>query len=405
MFNDIKEWTLLIYNNGNNEMSPEIYRSFINSKKCTSTKNINIVTQIGKANNMLVTMVNPSKIIPKEIHEWSGVRRYIIMDEKEILIQDMGFLNMADPKTLYNFIKWGIVNFPAKHYMLLVSGHGISYIGGLTDITLDNFYIMGIPEMCYAINLIKKDYNISIDVLVLDMCYMNLIEVIYELGYKENHTCKKVITYSQTGPLSGISICHLINFIEENIDCTNLNLFIEKLLNNLNFPLICYTLDSSLLKIIKEHFSELANCYLSLGYKNPVDIFKIMTDITNKLPCNIHLKEINSILSSIVYTNDIINKNFINIICTNLNKSIIIYKKLAFAQNNKWCQLLSNYNIENTTKNSLLAPTKLSNGAIYSFLSNLNPNLSSQEILKILSNLKTYNANYYRNTKGLSHNA
>lgn len=392
----MKDWTLLIYANGNNEMGPEIYNSFLSAKKASSTKNINVVMQIGRANKTLVKLINPSKFILNEENnaDWFGVRRYLIDNRKEVLLENKGFVNMAHPQNLYDFIKWGTENFPAKHYMLVLSGHGISYIGGLTDTTLDDFYIMGIPEMCKAINLIKMDCNINIDILILDMCYMNLIELLYELGNEKEPSCKKIITYFQTGPLEGIPLENLINSVEKNMHIENLDLFIKNLIDDIKLPLISYNTDKVTLEMIKDYFNILAHCYLSMEYKNAKDIFNIMQDSTDEIPCNIYIEKINTLLSSlIIYTNSKSNKNHINIICIDLGKSITIYRKLAFAKNNKWTEILSSYKGHDECNSISLQPIKLSNGAIYSFLSNLNPKLSQEELLQILSKLRTYYAN------------
>ncbi|WP_051541803.1 clostripain-related cysteine peptidase [Clostridium lundense] len=390
----MKNWTLLIYANGNNEMEPEIFNSFLSAKKAPSTKNINVVMQIGRADKTLVKLINPSKIIFKDANDWCGVRRYLIDSGEAILLEDDCFPNMAHPKNLYNFIKWGVEKFPAKHYMLILSGHGISYIGGLTDTTLDEFYIMGIPEMCQAINSIKKDLNTHIDILLLDMCYMNLIEVLYELGHEEKPSCKEIVTYFRTGPLEGIPLEKLIISVEKNIHIESLDLFTKNLINDIELPLISYNPSKKELEMIKDYFNILAKCYLAMEYKDPKKIYNLMNKSKEEIPCNIYIDKINDLLSSlIVYTNSISTKNYINVICTDLGKAIVIYKKLSFSKNNNWTEILSNYKEYDESKEISLLPIKLSNGAIYSFLSNLNPELSGGEVLQILSKLRTYYAN------------
>lgn len=84
---------------------------------------------------------------------------------------------MADPNNLYKFIKWGIKNYSAEKYMVVLSDHGSDFIGCMTDLSLNIPYIMGIPEMSEAINSAGANSECEIDILVLDMCYMNSVEL------------------------------------------------------------------------------------------------------------------------------------------------------------------------------------------------------------------------------------
>lgn len=121
---------------------------------------------------------------------------------------------MADPHNLYKFIKWGIETYPAKHYMLILAGHGASYIAVMPELSQDMPYMLGVPQMCKVINMILKDTGIKIDILVLDMCFMNSLEIMYELGSKESNCVKNVLTYIKDGPLSGLPYDKLIYNVE-----------------------------------------------------------------------------------------------------------------------------------------------------------------------------------------------
>ena len=388
----MKDCTILIYANGNNEMEPEIYESFLSAKRVADTKNINIVMEIGRANRSLVSLINPSKLIRDNGDIWSGVRRYTIENSKPNLLENLGFINMADPKSLYNFIEWGINNFPAKKYILLISGHGIAYMGGLTDLTLDAFYIMGIPEMCQAINSIKKNLDINIDLLFLDMCYMNLIEIMYELAKGGNAACKNAITYFNQGPLSGISLENLISSVQKYSKVEDSKEFIKNLILDTSQTLICYKLDTKILEEIKHYFNLLAQCYSSMGYKYASEVADLLGKPTEIVHCNSHIEKIASLVSSlVVYTNNTKGVD-IKITCMDLGKFISIYTKLSFAQDNEWSKFLSSYTVDNTGSISL-DPSKLSFPAMQSFLSRLNPHLNTNDIFIMLSKLMTYHAN------------
>ncbi|NOH16057.1 clostripain-related cysteine peptidase [Clostridium cochlearium] len=383
-----KKWTLLIYGNGNNEIEPEIYSNFSTLTNLKDINNINVVTEIGRAKSSLVSLINPSKFL-YENQSWNGVRRYALKGSENILLGDRAICNMAHPLNLYDFIKWGIKNFPAENYALLISAHGLSYIGGITDLTLGNFYTMGIPEMCKVMNLIRENLKEHIDILLLDMCNMNLIEIIYELGFSEDSGCKRVITYWENGPLFGIPLNSLVEFLNNNAEISNIDELCKNLMDYLKLPLISYKLNWKTLNKMKENFNSMGEYFIENNIYDTKEINKLLkTDVPK--PCSNYIKEINSLISSLCIYNSCFNKTIpIKFICTDLGRAIALYKKLAFAKNNSWTKLLSKYEIKSKQKVSDLKPLTLSNAAIYSFLKNLNPHLSSNEILDIIKRLKS----------------
>ena len=60
--------------------------------------------------------------------------------------------------------------------------------------------------MCFSINSLKQDLNIDIDILSLDICNMNTVELIYELGKNKNNTIKYLMTYIIMDLLRGWNI-------------------------------------------------------------------------------------------------------------------------------------------------------------------------------------------------------
>ena len=195
--NNIKGWTVLIYANGNNELEPEIWESKIDAEKSGSSENINVVMQIGRVPRHMVEIMRPKAPLPDEGENWTGVRRYYISNAGSELISDLGRINMADPRILYDFIKWGFESYPSKRRMLVVGGHGFSFVAIMTDFSQDVPYMMGVPQMCRTINAALKETGAALDILVLDACYMNSIEIIYELGKKKECPAKYVDLYKK----------------------------------------------------------------------------------------------------------------------------------------------------------------------------------------------------------------
>ena len=261
----VKKWTVLIYANGNNELEPETQQAVAKLENMAPSEDMNIVVQLGRAKYGLVKILRPG--VPKSEQNWSGVRRYCLSSGKSILLQNLGEKNMADPKSLYEFLKWGIEHYPAKRYMLILSGHGFQFVGVMTDYSQKAPYIMGIPEMVRAINRAANDTGSQIDLLILDVCYFNFFESIYELGKDENHAVQNVITYIFNGPLQGLPYDKLLQFLQQKPFSADVQEIVKDLVAALPFDLVAFEINHGRLERIKGLFNELA---LQYWHSNPV---------------------------------------------------------------------------------------------------------------------------------------
>lgn len=384
-----KNWTILIYADGNNEMEEVMYNAFLQLNKINQCENINVIIEMGLLGS------NPSASLDK----WSGVRRYSIdsthsnnslvpFSSKAIyepiscnrenlinpvhldfstnlkLIQDLGKQNMADPNNLYSFIAWGMRTYPAEHYMVIISGHGTDFVGGLTDLSGDKNYIMGIPEIFKAIFLGSSNATSVIDILVLDMCFMNSIETLYEVSQYDNNI-KVLINYTNFAPYEGLNYSHLINIINKGYRAQSTDLLVKNLIETLPYDLTAYKIDNTLFEKIKRNFNSLAFDYLNKVIKsnplNLLDIYKLQPNSNSLRDRNIleegfinYIESINKNLeSAIIFTkNKFLGLNTsINITHSEIGRLIGFYNKLAFSRNNCWTKLLSNitsYEVDTT---------------------------------------------------------
>ncbi len=334
---NLKEWTILIYANGNNELLPEIYNSKLKAEKVGSTSNINVVMEIGLDSMDIPFIMRPNQYISSFSSPWMGVRRYYINRNNSTLIEDLGKINMADHDNLYDFIAWGIKNYPAQKYMLIISGHGSSFVGVLPDFSQEAPYIMGVWEMCYVINKVKADTNTNIDILVLDMCYMNYLELVYELGKNPYPTVRNILTYISTCPLQGIPYNTIIKILEEHNNLNNTNELLKILIDEINENLIAINVNHGKLKRIKNLSNSIAHLLLSNENKHSKEeslnyINKINTKITSLI---IYLNRCSEFNNKPI---DIISK----LSSDEPLPSMLLdcYDKFSFANNNYWTSLL-----------------------------------------------------------------
>ena len=112
-----KEWTVLFYMDGKDDLDGVIRASLRSLKKTGSDENVNLLAQIDT--------------------KLEGTQRGLISGDKssEVLhgSDSLGNSDMGDPSTLKDFIAWGMKKYPAKHYALVLWDHGAGFRGSITD--------------------------------------------------------------------------------------------------------------------------------------------------------------------------------------------------------------------------------------------------------------------------------
>jgi hypothetical protein len=181
-------WTFMVYSDGDNNLEPSEIASFNLMEYAANNTNVSVIVQLDR--------------IPGEDSsngDWTTTRRYKVKYDTDLVnfaaytlgvdYWDLGELNMADPNTLIDFVSWAMTNYPADHYCLVVSNHGGGWQpkgsgqpvpkGIVWDDTSGDY--MTTAEMGDALNSITSGGAEKLDVLFLDACLMQMIEVGYEV--------------------------------------------------------------------------------------------------------------------------------------------------------------------------------------------------------------------------------
>ena len=375
-----KEWTVIMYLNGSNEMAIEMENTF--KQLCKINKsNVNIVIQLSKAPIDLVRTIRQDDSSYAE--NWTGTRRYSIINGKLEIVQSNEYINMADYRNLYDFIKWAANKFPAKRYMVSISWHGF-IVASLSDLCGKEPYIMGMYEMCTAINNLKN--IIDIDILILDICNMNTIELIYELGKEKVNVVKYIMTYINNGPLEGMDY----NYIIQKIDDEPTNLILKNIVNKSKQNLVAIEVKHGKLEKIKELSNKLAYYWLlNNEEKATKEEIKLYNDIYKKVD-----KVINQLI--LCAQNIEQRKRLIHLIFYNeyqiedVESFVRFYYKLAFTKNNYCSNLMGrkSYTEKTNMKNSKIEQEILDKRDIELFISNFNgDSITYEEVKNIANNL------------------
>jgi hypothetical protein len=160
-----KKWTILHYGAADNDLKPNTAKNVNQMEEVGSNKYMNIVVQLDRGGK--------------------SCKRFYIKADKDFkkitspILEKMGDVNMSDPKTLSDFIKFGIKNFPAQHYALIIADHGEAWLGAIQDYSQKGW--MSTPGIKKALETAKKETGETLDLLAFDACNMASTEVAYEL--------------------------------------------------------------------------------------------------------------------------------------------------------------------------------------------------------------------------------
>ncbi|MEG2869684.1 MAG: clostripain-related cysteine peptidase [Terrisporobacter sp.] len=374
-----KPWTVLIYANGNNDLEPEISKSLLDIERIGAGTNTNVIVQLARAPYKLIKSIRPNLLNLTDIDgDWSGVRRYLVKENSNIsqkrdfnsvLLDDLGNVNMADPTTLKDFISWGFNNFTSKHLMLILVGHGAGFMGILPDYTLRYPQIMSINGLNIAINKASEETGKKIDILLLDSCYMNMVEIIYELGV-DLKSSSYLIT-PQVSPIEGLPYETIMKVLKGINKSDNTSTLIKKLvpqvnniLNKKGISLTVFHLNSFLLRCTKiiisnistwaiknkidfkkyatrshDGFPTIEFCYLLNILKNTTNNFKMLINIFIFTIC---IKFINTKFN--IGESRVVNNSGLYIFAPDndyFKVMVNYYSKMRFTHNNKWIIYLS----------------------------------------------------------------
>ncbi|MHB8770519.1 MAG: clostripain-related cysteine peptidase [Syntrophales bacterium] len=196
------KWTFLVYMAGDNNLDGAALRDIAEMARAGSTKDVNILVQLDRI-------------------EDQKTRRFRITRDggfKKDCIETFSETNTGDPQILYSFVKWAVDNCPADRYALILWNHGSGWwedaksrVGGPAGqkprrrlfrqpVPQEHVNIPAPQEhrsICYDDTsggdaLDNRELRVvlagicallgrKIDLLGMDACLMNMVEVAYQL--------------------------------------------------------------------------------------------------------------------------------------------------------------------------------------------------------------------------------
>jgi len=163
------EWTILVYMAADNGLNNYAIEDIQEMESATFSDEINVIVQIDHSAS------NPE----------TGAFRYHIYPEEKKLISSLGEIDSGDYHTLTEFANWGFNKYPSKKNALIIWSHGNGWYPMNRDLPpcfcpdAESENYISIPNKDFQNAL--KNINSHLDILILDACNMQTIEVITEV--------------------------------------------------------------------------------------------------------------------------------------------------------------------------------------------------------------------------------
>lgn len=188
-----KEWTVLIYMNGDNSLSDSINPD-INQMEASQfdEEKMNIIVQADYG----IYAPNPKPCIYKIKNDDNSTK---ISSPK---IKYLPEIDSGDWRVVANFINWGMQKYPAKNYAVILWSHGNGWMP--KKVKYSSFFPDDVSHDHISIvdgdyrNLFKSLKN-RVDVLILDACNMQTIENLSELPANVDYVVGSEETVPETG--------------------------------------------------------------------------------------------------------------------------------------------------------------------------------------------------------------
>jgi hypothetical protein len=167
-------WTVMVYLDGDNNLEPDAITDFAEMAAVGSSDQVKIVVELDRVSS-------GESWDDSSAGDWDGTRRFLVErgmePTAENAIEDLGERNMGDPAELAEFIEWGITNYPAQRYALIIWDHGASWLGIASDDTSEDQ--LNLPELTSALETARNRtaYG-TLDLIGFDACLMAQLDVL-----------------------------------------------------------------------------------------------------------------------------------------------------------------------------------------------------------------------------------
>ncbi|MBZ0299368.1 MAG: hypothetical protein K8J31_06500 [Anaerolineae bacterium] len=253
----IANWTILHYTDVDNNLETAAFNDYYEMQIAGSGNGVNIVTQLDRAAGY-----------DARFGDWTDTRRFFIQqvpplpemdieEKREALVdfvvqqgaaeadvraqaaelddatvfqvfdnynlgvsfdqtpvEDLGEVDMGDPQSLVDFLVWGVQNYPANHYMVVIGSHGAGWRGIGPD-EGGGESILELDEIDAALGEVREQLGIEkFDIVGFDACLMAVTDVAVMLEPHADY----VLSSQEVIPGNGWEYANSITAMQNNPD-------------------------------------------------------------------------------------------------------------------------------------------------------------------------------------------
>ncbi len=161
-------FTLLIYMNGSDLESEGGYASqdLKEMMKAKTSNGVNVIIETGGTLKWHTSAISPNTNQRFRIHNGKLTKLNVKLPKR----------NMGKAETLTDFLKWGIANYPAKQYGLIMWNHGSGSVKGFGADEWFDQDMLTLPELKKAFTDAQKATKARFEWIGFDACLMATVE-------------------------------------------------------------------------------------------------------------------------------------------------------------------------------------------------------------------------------------
>lgn len=201
-------WLVMLYQDGDDEtLERDIFLDLNEAEIVGSSDMVTIVSQLDRYDGSF-----------DGDGDWTSTKRFLVQQDNDLEtigseeVDDLGEMDMSNPQTLYDFVTWAIATYPSEHYALIMSDHGMGWLGGWTDPDPSDGD-MDLSEIDGALSKIVTDTGIGqFEFFGFDACLMAQLEAFSMLAPYAQYA----VASEETEPALGWAYTAFLNALVEN---------------------------------------------------------------------------------------------------------------------------------------------------------------------------------------------
>lgn len=224
------KWLVMLYLDAKDQvLDQDIFTDMNEAERTGSTDRVRIVAEIDRYRGLRAS------------REWSSAKRFYITRDADLhtvrsqQVADLGQVNMADSKTLIDFVTSAIKSYPSDKYVLIMSDHGMGWPGGWSDpaVTTSARSNRGVPlasaignlmylnDIDQALGTIRSQTGVDkFELIGMDACLMSQMEVLAALAPHGRYA----VASEETEPSLGWAYTRFLDTLAANPDMTGADL-------------------------------------------------------------------------------------------------------------------------------------------------------------------------------------